>query len=738
MGILSYEEFSRGKRTPLKHSQSAVQEATYNIEDFAFLKNTRHIDPEELIPYKIIDIFVRKGLLVASRKPLFSKSKTPRDFDIIHALDALEYAKLCDPSIKNPLPSVQQPKKAGQKRKTKGPTHLNNKVPSLIDSEVNKWREDRAKTSTAEREEQYRNLRRSQRLQTLSYLTVFSVDFEPEPEFNLSNVVKTPNTHRQTMYSPQSAKWRQAEFEEMEGLRKARVAIECDLPPGRRAILGKWVFTIKRDSLGAIKRFKARICARGDMEIDGIDYSEVFSPVVSWVGIRIYLALTVLLGLVPLQLDIDLAYLYADLEEEVYMQPPPGVDITPGKVWLLQKSLYGLKQAGRNWNKLLDSTLRKEGFDFKQLETDTCLYIRKLNGKITILFIYVDDIYIAASTKDVLDAFVDNLRVYFSLKILGVPQQLLGVTLSWGRNFSSVHLSSEKTIRELLRDFGMTDCKPASLPLPVGLKLLKSDCIPANEAKLDPDLKIMQSRYRTLVGTFIFISYTVRADIAYATQLLCRSMANPGPKHYEAAIHVLRYLAGSIQLGIGYRSSGNVKPVIYADSDDGSDESRKSTAGHIVFFADGPIAWKAELINAYSLSTCESEIRAINAAFGAIKTACYLTNLMNEILGHIDEHRSIRAIPLNLEIDFSIFTEPISIQEDNKAAVDWSKKATGNSKMKHIEKALLWIKREVEKGTITLVQTPTKDQIADIFTKILAIPTFYPLVDTFMFYFKYD
>ena len=86
------------------------------------------------------------------------------------------------------------------------------------------------------------------------------------------------------------------------------------------------------------------------MEIDGIDYSEVFSPVASWVGIRIYLTLTVLLGLIPLQLDIDLAYLYADLEEEVYMQPPPGIDITPGKVWLLQKSLYGLKQAGRNWN----------------------------------------------------------------------------------------------------------------------------------------------------------------------------------------------------------------------------------------------------------------------------------------------------------------------------------------------------------------------------------------------------
>ena len=79
------------------------------------------------------------------------------------------------------------------------------------------------------------------------------------------------------------------------------------------------------------------------MRIDGIDYSEVFSPVVSWVGISIYLVLTVILGLIPLQLNIDLAYLYADLEEEVYIQFPPGVDITPGKVRLLQKSLYGLK-----------------------------------------------------------------------------------------------------------------------------------------------------------------------------------------------------------------------------------------------------------------------------------------------------------------------------------------------------------------------------------------------------------
>jgi hypothetical protein len=111
---------------------------------------------------------------------------------------------------------------------------------------------------------------------------------------------------------------------------------------------------------------------------------------------------------------------------------------------------------------------------------------------------------------------------------------------------------------------------------------------------------------------------------------------------------------------------------------------------------------------------------------------------VNEILGHIDEYRSIKALPLYLKIYFSIFTDRFFVQEDNKAAVNWSKKAMGNQNMKHIEKTLQWIKKEVEKETITLIQTPTKDQIADIFNKILAISTFYPLVDTLMFYFKYD
>ena len=108
------------------------------------------------------------------------------------------------------------------------------------------------------------------------------------------------------------------------------------------------------DSNGRVVRFKARLTARGDLvDAEELDFQDVFSPVVSWPGLRVFLALTALLDLNPLQIDVDLAYLYANLEEPVYMRPFDGAGCPPGKVWKLKKSLYGLPQSGKNWNTLI-------------------------------------------------------------------------------------------------------------------------------------------------------------------------------------------------------------------------------------------------------------------------------------------------------------------------------------------------------------------------------------------------
>jgi hypothetical protein len=155
-------------------------------------------------------------------------------------------------------------------------------------------------------------------------------------------------------------------------------------PPGAKIIDYKWVYAVKTNSLNQIVKFKAKLSARGD-QISNAEAGDVYSPVASLPAIRYYLALTTRLGLTPLQLDFDAAYLNADLKEEVYMRPPPGYELPDGKLWIIVKSLYGLRQSGKNWNELLNEQLLSLGF--KPMEEEPCLYLRvNAKGVITILF----------------------------------------------------------------------------------------------------------------------------------------------------------------------------------------------------------------------------------------------------------------------------------------------------------------------------------------------------------------
>ena len=296
-------------------------------------------------------------------------------------------------------------------------------------------------------------------------------------------------------------------------------------PEGVVPIPCKWVFDIKTDSMGRIIRFKARLVAGGHRQKEGIDYTETFSPTVSWDSVRLFLAFTVLLGLVPLQLDVDTAYLYSDIEPGmfIYMKPPPGYERADGKVWLLLKSLYGLKQAGRNWNNLIHSELLAQGF--VPIDEDACVYIRHNgDGDVVLLLLYVDDILVSASNVDLLRELVDYLRSNFKLKLLGVPtdmglnrshapSQLLGLQLIWGEKFSSVHISAEKLVREVVKDFYEDKgTAPRTVPMDPNHRISKTDCIPES-SNMSTEVRTMQKRCRSIVGVFIFLVTTCRVDI---------------------------------------------------------------------------------------------------------------------------------------------------------------------------------------------------------------------------------
>jgi hypothetical protein len=135
------------------------------------------------------------------------------------------------------------------------------------------------------------------------------------------------------------------------------------------------------------------------------------------------------------------------------MRKPPGYETSDNRAWRLVKSLYGLRQSGRNWNTILDKLI--VSFGFKSFIKDPCLYSRKNDrGIITILFVYVDDVYIASNSDKVLKQLPQRFREHYNLKILGVPRQLLGGEIKWGANFETVHISIRKLIVQLKTQMG--------------------------------------------------------------------------------------------------------------------------------------------------------------------------------------------------------------------------------------------------------------------------------------------
>ena len=185
-----------------------------------------------------------------------------------------------------------------------------------------------------------------------------------------------------------------------------------DLPEGKKAIGCGWVFKVKHNSDGSIERFKARIVAKGYSQRPGVDYNESFAPTFRPATLRLILALAAVEDLELRSIDISSAFINGDLDEEIYMKQPEGFHIGGAhKVCRLKKSLYGLKQAARQWNKKLHSVLVDLGF--KRIESDRSVYIYS-NGVVRVIVpIYIDDITLASKDTQALDKYVALLFFFF-------------------------------------------------------------------------------------------------------------------------------------------------------------------------------------------------------------------------------------------------------------------------------------------------------------------------------------
>jgi hypothetical protein len=192
------------------------------------------------------------------------------------------------------------------------------------------------------------------------------------------------------------AEWRHAIQQELEALEKNKTWILAELPPNKKAISCKWIFKLKYNADGSVERHKARLVARGFSQIQGLDYKETFSPVVKMTTLRMLLAIASAKDWHLKQLDINTAFLHGDLVEEVFMTPPQGLNVHNNKlVCKLQNTLYGLKQASRQWNVKLNEALMKLGY--KQSKSDYSLFTKGSEDKFTAILVYVDDLVLAGN-----------------------------------------------------------------------------------------------------------------------------------------------------------------------------------------------------------------------------------------------------------------------------------------------------------------------------------------------------
>ena len=202
----------------------------------------------------------------------------------------------------------------------------------------------------------------------------------------------------------------------------------------------KQVFTIKETANDKIERFKARLVARGFSQAYGTDYTETFAPTVRIDTLRLFLAMVAKRDLECSQFDIKNAFTESHLKEDIFLAPPEGVTVTTGKVLKALRSLYGLKQAGRDQNLLLrDFLINQCGFE--QSLADPCLFVHKTQK--LYLLVYVDDIVAAAVNQTDIDWFSDVLYRRFNAKNLGEIFKLLGVRITQDQKARTIYLDQE-------------------------------------------------------------------------------------------------------------------------------------------------------------------------------------------------------------------------------------------------------------------------------------------------------
>lgn len=333
---------------------------------------------------------------------------------------------------------------------------------------------------------------------------------------------------------PDADEWLDAIANELRSILKKDAWTIVPRPQDDNVLGSRIVLRNKFDQEGVLKGRKARIVAKGFAQRPGVDYDDAFAPVSRIESVRMMMALAAEHDMSIAHFDVTTAFLNGKLKEKVYMEVPKYIheglesliqaesrnsvihrkaakmlaDLKEGgKVCLLNKAIYGLRQAGRCWHSELSEDLL--AFSMKRSCADPCIFYQGQGEDVMLVATYVDDILVACKNESRIATLYQHLSKSFEMKNLGQVQHCLGMEFS--RNDSRITISQKGYITCLLKRFGMLDAKPARTPLEPNSKLQKPSGVEHEETSFP---------YQELVGSLMYLAICTRPDIAHATNYL--------------------------------------------------------------------------------------------------------------------------------------------------------------------------------------------------------------------------
>ncbi|GKV02840.1 hypothetical protein SLEP1_g15229 [Rubroshorea leprosula] len=452
--------------------------------------------------------------------------------------------------------------------------------------------------------------------------------------------------------------------EEMNALFKNETWDLVPKPKDVQLVSCKWVYRIKHKVDGSIDIYKARLVARGFSQKYGEDYEETFSPVAKMTSVRTVLALATSQNWKLWQLDVKNAFLYGELDKDIYMEQPPGYFANSHPDFVA------------NSRKLF-------------MDSDHSLFVKKQSSLHVIVLLYVDDMIIIGNDEEEIARLQEKLSIRFDMKNLGELNHFLGLKVENLEN--GIFVTQRNYAEKLVAKFDLKEGKKCSTPLDINTRLRRDEC----------SLLSSPQPYRVLVGSLIYLTIT-RPDIAFSVGLVSRFMQAPRKPHLEAVKQILKYVNTTLDMGLFYKKEANFSLLGFTDADFGGDlVDRKSTSGYVFLYGGTGISWCSKKQDSVSLSTTEAEYKA--SALAA-QECVWLQRLIEDLDSPIQGSTSLYG--------------------DNQSAIRLATNPVCYARTKHIEVEHHFIREKVLEGTISALEVRSQDNVADIFTKSLSKSSF--------------